>query len=241
MEAAVGTVELPLTQGKVALIDAGDFERVRGFSWYAFRTRNLWYAAASNPNPGGPRRLYLHRLLMNAPKGVEVDHKNGNGLDNRRSTNLRLASHQRNICNQRLSQANTSGFKGVICSRTPGVWVAQTKCHGKMIRLGSYPDKVTAAYAYDLAAIELFGQYARCNLLTTDSDIPAITAKVERDRLHRRFTGAIHAKLRAEDVRLIRTMHAAGQATIAQLSAQFGVHRSTIEPLLKGKTWKNVA
>ncbi|MEG7750695.1 HNH endonuclease, partial [Listeria monocytogenes] len=68
-----------------------------------------------------PRAVYLHRQIMGEPSGFEVDHIDGNGLDNRRA-NLRVASKTQNVRNQRIRQDNTSSFKGVSWSKRRQKW-----------------------------------------------------------------------------------------------------------------------
>lgn len=106
--------------------------------------------------------MYLHRLIMGEPEGLEVDHRNGDGLDNRRQ-NLRVATHAQNLANQRLSAANTSGFKGVSFDRTrPNKpWAAYIKHGGRKLFLGRHETREAAAAAYDAKARELFGEFAR--------------------------------------------------------------------------------
>jgi len=102
----------------------------------------------------------MHRLIMDAPDGTDVDHRNMDRVDNRRS-NLRLATRAENLRNQGLSRNNTSGFKGV--SRLDGKWRAEIRVKWKLIYLGLFDDKVEAARAYDTAAKEHFGEFARLN------------------------------------------------------------------------------
>lgn len=237
------TVELPLTRGKVALIDKQDLEPVAAYRWDEWQIHRCWYAAARNQEP----RIYLHRFILNAPQGMEVDHLNGDGLDNRRA-NLRLASHKQNLANQQLSLANTSGYRGVVKARTSGIWAAQIKSDFKTTGLGYYDSKETAAYAYDLAALDLFGAFARFNLLTAGSDIAAIRERVKAERRVRQFKpenfGPLHpkpTKLNPDAVRTIRALYAAKAATKAQLARQFDVHIQTIIPVLNGETWKHVS
>lgn len=154
--------ELPLSQGKVALVDAEDWGLVFEFRWHAFLIHRSWYAAAGNIK-GHPKRQYLHRLIMGNPAGLEVDHINGDGLDCRRE-NLRVARHGQNLANQRLSNANTSGYAGVTWDACKGVWVAQTKHQGKNVYLGSFKSKEEAARARDAGMHALHGEYARLNL-----------------------------------------------------------------------------
>lgn len=156
---------VPLTGGKTALIDAVDVERVSQFKWMAAarHSKNCerWYAVTNLGAHNGGRSAYLHRFILGAEPDIEVDHQNGDGLDNRRS-NLRSASHQQNARN-RVTPRGSSGFVGVY--RNPGrKWVAQIKVDGRVKYLGSFLVEIDAAAAYDRAAIELFGEFAHLNL-----------------------------------------------------------------------------
>lgn len=105
----------------------------------------------------------MHRLILGASKGdPDVDHVDGDGMNNRRS-NLRVASRSQNMGNQRTRcGAKTSRFKGV--SLLPnGRWHAQIKVNGKTKFLGAYAEETDAATAYDRAARAAFGEFARTN------------------------------------------------------------------------------
>ncbi len=152
---------VPLSQGKVALIDAEDAERILAFKWslscrgYAFRTRRV----AERP---GSMAIFMHRAIIDAPDGRHVDHANGDRLDNRRS-NLRLATPSQNSANAKRPHDNRSGFKGVTLLRKYGTWQAQIGANGGHFYLGRFASPEEAARAYDAAARYFFGEYARVN------------------------------------------------------------------------------
>lgn len=102
---------------------------------------------------------------MNALPGSEIDHVNGNGLDNRR-VNLRFASRSENCSNCRPSRNNRSGYKGVHWHKGAKKWRSQIKTNGKRIHLGYFENKNDAARAYNEAAIRLHGSFARLNTIT---------------------------------------------------------------------------
>jgi hypothetical protein len=106
---------IQLTQGKQAIVDDEDFELLSQFKWYAMKSGHNVYAARG----GGKRRMeLLHRLILGVTDSkIEVDHINGDGLDNRRS-NLRVATHADNQHNPGTPTNNTSGYKGVHWCRT---------------------------------------------------------------------------------------------------------------------------
>jgi hypothetical protein len=104
----------------------------------------------------------MHRVLLNAPASLHVDHVNGNGLDNQRS-NIRLATPGENQHNGRLRKNNSSGFKGVSWVTRDKRWQVSIWLGGKQRALGRFQNLEDAARAYDNAARELFGEFARLN------------------------------------------------------------------------------
>ena len=144
---------IKLTQGKITKVDNEDYEELNQFNWhyvihgYAGRRK-------------GGRTIYLHRQLLNVPKGFEVDHIDGNPLNNRRE-NLRIGTHAQNISNAKLRKDNTSGYKGVI--KNGSGWAARLWFNRKQINIGTYRTKEEAAKAYNQAAKVYFGEYARLN------------------------------------------------------------------------------
>lgn len=148
-----------LTQGKVALIDNADRDLVLPYRWcfdgtgYAIRARS--------PKGSGPV-IRMHREILPVPAGTAVDHVNGNGLDNRRC-NLRPATARENQRNRGLQRNSTSGYKGVCFDKSRRRWLAHIKVNGKFINLGRFDDAIVAAMAYDAAAAEAFGEFARLN------------------------------------------------------------------------------
>jgi hypothetical protein len=151
--------EIPLTQGKVALVDDGDYGLVIQHKWYAAELKRHWYAVRSGQNH---RMIFLHREIMNASAGVQVDHINGNGLDCRRE-NLRLCTPAENNRNSSKPRSNTSGYKGVTWHKRGAKWQAAISWNRKSIHLGLFSDPETAARAYDEAARKYHGAFAKTN------------------------------------------------------------------------------
>lgn len=150
--------------GLVAIIDAEDEPLTRGYLWRAERgqSKSTWYAVA-NIEKGSRKTIKLHRLVMNAPDGVMVDHENHDGLDCRKS-NLRTATPTQNQANRvKNPGATTSRFKGVSWNRETERWRARLTVSGKCLWIGAFSDEVEAALAYDKKAQELFGEYALLN------------------------------------------------------------------------------
>jgi len=98
------------------------------------------------------------------PEVPYIDHRNGNGLDCRRS-NMRPATHAQNMKNRKRHSNNTSGFKGVSLDKETGRWMARIYCDGRPIRLGGYATPDEAGMAYDEAALIHHGEFARTNAM----------------------------------------------------------------------------
>lgn len=150
-----------LTQGKVAIIDRADAERVLAYKW---RYLAGGYAIRSGRKAEGLTKrdtVYMHRWLLNVPAGFEPDHINRNKLDNRRC-NLRGVTRTQNSVNSEKRTTNTSGFKGV-CLDKGKYWFAHIRVSGRKMRIGTFATAEEAARAYDKAAREHFGEYAFVN------------------------------------------------------------------------------
>ena len=146
---------IPLTKGKVALVDDTDAARVDGQNWHAVVKSGIWYAAARI----NYKIVYMHRWLMRAPNDMEVDHIDDDGLNNTRR-NLRICTSVQNKA--RRKRINTSsGFRGVQAHQ--GHWRTVITVQGKRIYVGFFTDKMDAARAYDAAAIKHYGEFARLN------------------------------------------------------------------------------
>lgn len=171
----MSTVTIPLTQGKVARIDADDWPRVSRYRWHAVLSRGYtWYARRRCRLPGGRRGTHcLHQFVLGLPPGSMVDHIDGDGLNNTRA-NLRPATPAQNKANSRRYRTNVSGYKGVAKRTGYNRWQAAITQGGKRHFLGWYPNPEDAARAYDRKARELFGPFAHCNFPddTDDSAAP---------------------------------------------------------------------
>lgn len=152
---------IPLvTKGYSAIVDDADYDYLSQFRWYALKkkeTRTV-YAVADIES----KRISMHRLILAPPSCLEIDHINGDGLDNQRK-NLRPATRQQNSCNlQRAPRNNKSGYKGVFQVEN-GKWRAVVKAHGKNHYLGRYATAQQAAEAYNEAAKLYHGEFASLN------------------------------------------------------------------------------
>ncbi|MBM0275132.1 AP2 domain-containing protein [Micromonospora tarensis] len=152
------TVEIPLTQGHVALVDDEDAELVLPFTWRAESRGEVLYAVRTVP-AGSPVSRYMHKLLTGYDR---TDHANGNGLDNRRA-NLRRATHAQNASNMVAHRDSASRFKGVTWHAQRRRWTARIASAGRYLYLGLFDDDEAAARAYDERARELFGEFAAVN------------------------------------------------------------------------------
>jgi hypothetical protein len=156
--------EIPLTQGKVALIDDEDYEMVSRYRWNAYIGGKRWYAKTNIQVPGvGQRTLRMHTLIMGVdPDGKHVDHRNLDGLDNRRS-NLRWATRSQQKQNNAIRIDGSSGYRGVFWYRPTKKWLVQINANGKRFHVGYFSGAADAARAYDAKARELHGEFARLN------------------------------------------------------------------------------
>jgi hypothetical protein len=153
-------MEIQLTQGKTTVIDDEDFGRISQHKWHAkLCNKRYWRVYASDAE-----HTAMHRLIMNAPEGMFVDHINRDTLDNRKS-NLRICSRSQNQHNQGVWSGRqghkTSKYKGVCVSGNR--WRAQIGDNGKRVRIGYFAVEIDAARAYDAAALKLYGEYACLN------------------------------------------------------------------------------
>lgn len=160
------TVTIPLTQGQAAVIDDADAALIARYHWWAAKRPHTYYAVTKikvTPGRRGRRRiLHMHQLIMGDPPGMQVDHVNRDGLDNRRA-NLRVATQSQNKANSGRYRNNASGFKGVYWRRSHQQWEAQITHQGRRYHLGYFRSPEDAARAYDAKARQLHGAFASCN------------------------------------------------------------------------------
>jgi len=155
-------LEIVLSCGKVTKVDSEDYPFLAQFIWHKYHhSAHTFCVGRPGPKKGRtPTTVYLHRVLLNAKKGEEVDHINHDPLDNRRA-NLRLCSHWENALNRRANYNSVSRFKGVSAKREK--WRARITFRGRQMSLGSFDTKEQAALAYNKAAAEHFGAFAYLN------------------------------------------------------------------------------
>lgn len=151
---------VPLTQGYEAVIDAADVHLVDRWNWSAKVNPRGVYAVRVQKSQQKSRSVYIHRLLMSEPTGFQVDHRDANGLNNRRS-NLRLASQAQNNCNKRLRNDSTSGLKGVTWHKRAAKWQAKIQAGLICKYLGLFHSAEAAHAAYQAASADLHGEFGR--------------------------------------------------------------------------------
>lgn len=168
----MGVVEIPLTQGAVALVDEEDAAHLLGFKWLLYRPghgrRYAGRRVAKSHDHGA--LMAMHRVILAAPQGFDVDHIDGDGLNNTRA-NLRIATRSQNMANIPKRPGCSSQFKGVSWNKRSGRWVANIGHNNRVVYLGGFTSELQAALAYDRAARDLFGEFARLNF-AQDIEVP---------------------------------------------------------------------
>jgi hypothetical protein len=152
-----------LDEGIYTIVDPEDYYHLKKFNWYLTGTSKKFYAHC-NIKIGDieTKTVPMHRMLANAPKGLLVDHRNSNSLDNRK-VNLRPATRSENQHNRQKRKNTSSKFKGVSFNKRLRKWNAYINTAGKRKNLGTFVLEIAAAKAYDEAARLYHGEFARLN------------------------------------------------------------------------------
>lgn len=157
---------IPITCGKFVFVDDADFDYLSKFSWQCKKNGKNFYAQRSTWIPREKRVKVekMHRVILGVGKidSRHIDHINGDGLDNRRC-NLRFVTHQENHFNSRKRDGCISVFKGVRWNKQKNKWYSEIWLNGKRDYLGCFVNEIDAAMAYDDAAKNRFGAFARTN------------------------------------------------------------------------------
>jgi len=158
---------IKLNKNMETIVDDDMYDYLNQFKWRVFKRRNKYYVQRSQWLSGKNKgtSITLHRVIMNAPTGILVDHINGNTLDNRKE-NLRLCTSKENIRNSGMKN-NKTGFKGVKKRNDLNTkpYSARIMVDYKDIHLGYFETAEEAAEAYNKAAIKYFGEFANLNKL----------------------------------------------------------------------------
>jgi len=156
--------KIAIGEGEFTIVDQQVYYQLGHFKWSVCGDDKNIYAARilRKTQFGRIMTSFLHREIMNDPEGFFVDHRNGNGLDNRRD-NLRLATRSQNSANKRKRKNTSSRFIGVHLDKPSGRWYATIKKNEKRHWIGSFVNEIDAAHAYDAAAIKYHGEFAKLN------------------------------------------------------------------------------
>lgn len=136
------------------MVDDDLFELLNQFKWFAHKDGRNYYA---NRSISKNKKVQMHRqILGDIPHGKQVDHINGNGLDNRRE-NLRVVTQRENCQNKHITK--TSRYIGVRRDHKNKVWTAQINFKNKVIHLGVFISEISAAHAYRNACLSYGLEY----------------------------------------------------------------------------------
>lgn len=154
--------KISVGKGKFALVDDEDYGWLTTWKWHLNPTGYAVRKVYIDGRKAGSYQVMMHRLIAGTPERMHTDHKNGDPLDNRKA-NLRVCTNYENMKNRKININNTSGYKGVHLHTTLKRWVAKIGVNGKRMHLGLFDTPEDAARAYNLAALEHHGTYARLN------------------------------------------------------------------------------
>jgi hypothetical protein len=158
--------KIHLGDGQFTIVDLDVYYRLGHLKWYLNSNGTKFYAARNiKIGPGKTKIIRLHREIMNPPRGVLVDHRNNDGLNNLMS-NLRFATHSQNIQNRGKRKNTSSQYKGVRHKQDhhrQNPFQGVITVDGKRISLGHFHTEIEAAHAYDAAARKYHGEFAKLN------------------------------------------------------------------------------
>lgn len=148
-ETAIILVKSKMLGNRGILIDKEDLEKIIKYRWYITKHENTFYARTQKKEGNKYKGLYMHRLIKECPEIKVIDHRNGNGLDNRKC-NLKICTQKENSKNQKLSNNNTSGYRNIFWNKINNTWDVQIKHR----RLGQFKSKNEAVKARNKYLIE---------------------------------------------------------------------------------------
>jgi len=155
---------IPLSLGKFTTVDDEDYQRFSQYKWHTYKNRNTYYAVRNVwQKDGKTRSILMHREILGLKHGDsrKTDHKDGDGLNNRRC-NLRICTNRQN-CRNCHAIWGTSKYRGVYWNTKDKRWRAGITYNGKHLHLGSFTIEDEAARVYDAKALELFREFASTN------------------------------------------------------------------------------
>ena len=165
------TARIEITKGLFVIVDRKNFDWLNQYAWMAWTPKEsprLTYAVRKghvDEGRSGNTKILMHREIVGAKGKDQVDHEDCNGLNNTEE-NLRWATHSQNLGNPRKRATKTSSkFKGVTWQKSTNKWQASVQYLGKRFYVGWFKNELDAAKAYNKKAIELFGEYARINVI----------------------------------------------------------------------------
>lgn len=156
--------EILITRGEVTLVDDDIFEELSKYKWYLIDG----FAGRTVKKEDKRTTIYMHRVVVDAPKGLSVCHLNGNKLDNRRE-NLCLVKPSTRMHKRKPNLKHSSEYRGVYWAKDKRKWVSEIKVNKKHVRLGCFENEQEAAIAYDEAARKYYGLLAQTNFGNEES------------------------------------------------------------------------
>ena len=159
-------IQIPLTQGQFALIDDEDFDIVSKHKWHAKKYKHTYYAATNIKKEDKKTILRMHRLIINVPDGMEIDHLDHNGCNNQKY-NIKVCTHWENMQNKKnqYDVLTTTKMKGVYFDNTTKKWKSTIWINGRSKSLKSSDRLEYAIRAYNRASMFYFGERAFLNYL----------------------------------------------------------------------------
>jgi hypothetical protein len=153
-------ISTPKYPNSFALVDDSDYAEINKDKWSKVKPGkgSTFYTIKGK----GVNRRWMHFAIIGGEPGMEIDHKDGNGLNNQRS-NLRLCTHAQNMQNRPMLRTNKSGYKGVSWAKCNNKWTSCIGVEGKTKHLGYFTCLLKAAKAYDKAAKKYYGEFASLN------------------------------------------------------------------------------
>ncbi len=221
---------IPLSGGKAfAQVDDEDYDDLMKYKWHVNKNGKTCYALRAIKDVNRTK-ISMHVQLMSneITEGLEVDHKDHNGLNNQRD-NLRVGTRQQNGCN---TQISVGTLRGIFWNRERQLYFTQVVVYGKVHFSGYFDTPEEAARHYDALAVKYHGEFASINY----PGEPLVNLKRSRRKPRPKLNSS---KLTAQDVIEIRKLISAGERQ-KDVAAKFNIDRSTVLRITKNTTWKHI-